>query len=1821
MITRRARLALVLLSCCALWPLTAAAQNIQFTQGAVGSGLDNSIRVPIISYPGRGAAGLPVNLYYSSRVWRIGHLGTVNNGSWLQTIAEAVYAEHSTSGWKTSLDVPKVEWPQEADQYYYTGKPYCFACGSNLRRFRVRRVYIHMPDGSRHELRENDQPYEGAMDVTGAFYSVDGSRLRYDSTSRTTGTLYLPDGSRYVLAGATAQFIDRNGNALSYDGQARRWTDALGREVGMPFPVSPASADYSYAPPGVRADKPYVFRWRRLSEAGVLTPDLTSGQAPPRKPVANEYLPHPSQPPTNQSGGNYPQTLQSEIPYGQRPSLFISASPDDESNPTTVVGRGQNGGELFDPVVLTEILLPNGLSYRFTYNVYGEVDKVVYPTGGYEYYQLSEAQPVGDLVEPYSQASRAVTLRQQSPRGDGGDLATWRYAVSAHPNTLNLDTQIVSTTAPDDSYAEVRRHNFRAPLRSGTHSNPRFWPFGFEDARQGMTYEERAYDKHPSQGGVMLRRTLTEWAMTSAPVPPRTGIVGEKTEEAYRNPRPVKTVSLVLDTGGDALAKLTTSQYDTTHQFTTGLDLLGMTESYFAEIDQTDAQTGAMDVVSSHHFPPASSSVTTYVQDSAYRDRNMLGLVSSVVLKDASGQPVSKTETFYDEAAYQLVNYSDLANDAGYVDPGGTAVRGNPTTVRRYLDPSAAVPSGQECASGVCLDTHAQFDQCGNPVNFWNERGIQSEKEYSSLYKHAYLTRTTSAAPDPSGRHGSASAFTSESTYDAVTGQVLTATDANGQTTSFGYEVSPGTRDPLNRLRRVDRPDGGWTKTDYNDVVGNLYAHAETRLDATRSTHAYQFFDRLGRASRSFALEAGTTYVVSETRYDQVGRASQASNPFRTTIAGGADPGAAAYWATAEQPSHWTTTAYDALGRVVRVTLPDGTTVETAYAGVFTTVTDQAGRQRRQKADALGRVVRVDEPGASGSLGAAGAPAQPSFYEYDTLGNVVRISQGLAQPGLDPEAAASYVQHRYFRYDALSRLTHERQAEQAGMIPFNDPVTGNASWSRRLVYDEQAGDGSGESYRGLPTSAYDARGVRTQLYYDRLSRTRRVTYSDGTPAVTNRYDEARAGYFNKGRLIEVATEATAVVPQTSQAYDYDLMGRVASHRQTVGETPYAMGYGYNFGGGLTSQTYPSGRVVAYGYDGAGRLQNVGSGATAYASAMMYTPFGGLESMALGNGATYSLGYTGARMQLSSVTLAQGATTVQRYEYKYGRVDMATGAVDEAKNSGQVARVEGFIGGQRQWQQRFAYDELGRLSSAGEYRGDNNQQSYLLNYDYDRFGNRYQKQAKNHNNPVAQHWVEDGAFDQASNRFTSGITYDDAGNVTIDSRFRLRLHEYDANNRQRQSSYLDGTNPVISVYDGAGQRVATVAGGHVTQVMIYDAFGKLVAEYGGSVTNGGTKYVAADHQGSTRVVMAGQTVVARHDYLPFGEDSLVAGVGMRAADQQYGQPGGVRHKYAGMEGDYSTGMSHTLWREYDSLSARWTATDPYAGSMELASPQSFNRYNYVNNDPVNLTDPLGLMPASQGWGGASASFWGGDPGFFDPHFGGPGVIADAQAGFDGRVGDALQANYVNALIKKGLSLEDARRVIAGNGNLEIVATSVTMVEEAAEAQQTGEAQQTVPFVVSNVDELERQAEVGSHEGYRDGRGIFQCARLPLEWQIEQETFVESRINRGHRLTPNWVMGEEVTYGMPLQKGTVLATFDREAGIYRNLNSGNHTVIFLGWDSRSRGMKVVEQFAGPPRTRVMAFDSTRQYHSDAGRFNVVNLRVRNAKPVDVPCKKCK
>jgi RHS repeat-associated protein len=148
--------------------------------------------------------------------------------------------------------------------------------------------------------------------------------------------------------------------------------------------------------------------------------------------------------------------------------------------------------------------------------------------------------------------------------------------------------------------------------------------------------------------------------------------------------------------------------------------------------------------------------------------------------------------------------------------------------------------------------------------------------------------------------------------------------------------------------------------------------------------------------------------------------------------------------------------------------------------------------------------------------------------------------------------------------------------------------------------------------------------------------------------------------------------------------------------------------------------------------------------------------------------------------------------------------------------------------------------------------------------------------------------------------------------------------------------------------------------HVWQYMVYDAFGKLVAEYGiASEGAGGVKYLQQDHQGTVRAVTnSNGFVVSRTDHQAFGEE-IGWSVGLRSIEQGYSADKVTRQSYGLTENDQATGQQHTWFRKLETAAGRWTRPDPYKGSMKLGNPQSFNRYSYVLNDPINLVDPSGL----------------------------------------------------------------------------------------------------------------------------------------------------------------------------------------------------------------------------------------------------------------------
>ena len=83
---------------------------------------------------------------------------------------------------------------------------------------------------------------------------------------------------------------------------------------------------------------------------------------------------------------------------------------------------------------------------------------------------------------------------------------------------------------------------------------------------------------------------------------------------------------------------------------------------------------------------------------------------------------------------------------------------------------------------------------------------------------------------------------------------------------------------------------------------------------------------------------------------------------------------------------------------------------------------------------------------------------------------------------------------------------------------------------------------------------------------------------------------------------------TAGVSTYTYTSYYDAMGRPTAFSQATGSQTYTMGVGYNKAGMVTSETYPSGRVISTAYDNAGRLSGVSGQKTGESNKTYATSF-------------------------------------------------------------------------------------------------------------------------------------------------------------------------------------------------------------------------------------------------------------------------------------------------------------------------------------------------------------------------------------------------------------------------------------------------------------------------------------------------------------------------------------------------------------------------------------------------------------------------------------
>jgi RHS repeat-associated protein len=265
---------------------------------------------------------------------------------------------------------------------------------------------------------------------------------------------------------------------------------------------------------------------------------------------------------------------------------------------------------------------------------------------------------------------------------------------------------------------------------------------------------------------------------------------------------------------------------------------------------------------------------------------------------------------------------------------------------------------------------------------------------------------------------------------------------------------------------------------------------------------------------------------------------------------------------------------------------------------------------------------------------------------------------------------------------------------------------------------------------------------------------------------------------------------------------------------------------------------------------------------------------------------------------------------------------------------------------------YSHDDLGRLISG------NCGSVWAQTFTYDAFGNITKTGSESFQpmySPTTNQISTIGSFTPS---------YDANGDVLNDS-----LHTYAWDSLGRPTTI----DSVTVTYDALGRMVEQDKSGSYTQI-VYDPLGNKLAlmsttttlteafaplpagataVYTSSslgTTNKVAYYRHPDWMGSSRFSSTPtRTMYNDLAYAPFGEQYATSGT-----------TGVANTSFAGNNGDTTTNLYDAYFREYG-IQGRWPSPDPAGmAAANPANPQSWNRYAYVLNSPLNSTDPSGLM---------------------------------------------------------------------------------------------------------------------------------------------------------------------------------------------------------------------------------------------------------------------
>jgi RHS repeat-associated protein len=974
----------------------------------------------------------------------------------------------------------------------------------------------------------------------------------------------------------------------------------------------------------------------------------------------------------------------------------------------------------------------------------------------------------------------------------------------------------------------------------------------------------------------------------------------------------------------------------------------------------------------------------TIVTNNTYDNFANLTNVSTIT----TGENISLTQTVVNE--YGSPGVTDFNNLYGRLTKATVTTQRNTEASKTKVSTFTYELSGNkqgllktETIEGGSTTTY-QYDDFGNKttvsVTAKNSLGVNETRNTFNTYSTdgRYLVSTRNDLSQ-------SAQITARNEY----GQAVSATDANGIPSGTTYY------DAMGNQYMQKNADGSWSRTESrwcNGATGIACptgAVYRTRSRASGGSEAIEYFDILGRSTRSSKRHFDGQWSNVDTEYDNLSRVKRQSVPFISSSS------------TSGQATAWTTTEFDNYGRPTKVKAPDNSESTMVYNGNTTTSINAKGQKKYETKNGLGQLVKVQD-----ELGGV------IEYEYDVYGGLLKATT----KAVDVSQPFSV----RMCYDNLGRKTAMLDPDKGG----TRAAANDATIDCGLVGYQRAGwwtykyNGFGE----LVEQA-DPKGQRTQMHYDKLGRMvgRVDVLANGSiESFTQWFYEkgvnAQATGIN-GKLTAVVmdsspgltttqinnalTSGVATCSQTSSSCHKTINEFDVLTRPTVTKTYYpgsateyvsrvdydSFGRAYKQYDALDNQLTENGNKIASGtqssYNDFGYVQSVRdlSSGQVLSTVIEMNARGQLKRELRGNVVNVENTYNDLTGLLTNQQAGIGAVwSIQNLSYQWDVI----GNLQYRKNNSP------FIGGtgNKNKQESFCYDALNRLIKTVAGLATTTPDCASQDMVYDGFGNIKNK------NGVAYEYSNANAGPHAVTKAGNATyTYDANGNAILGDGRNFEYTSYDmASKITKGSDYVEfkygpdrarwkrtdkkGSSTTHTTYIGNIERIETLGTNTIEwKRYVGGAIFTYKTNMSNQVQNTDKAYVYNDHLGSVDVITNAVGTIVNRQSMSFdawgsrrgGEDwsnwsslsdsERATAITNALAVPNFSRPITTRG-YTGHEMVDDMGIIHMNGRIYDAKLGRFLQADPFI--QAATDTQSYNRYSYVRNNPLNATDPSGYF---------------------------------------------------------------------------------------------------------------------------------------------------------------------------------------------------------------------------------------------------------------------